>query len=412
MGRAGALRSWPLVIDLDALKVSVTANPFTHTTRARDTQAFAAADDSFLELHNASLYRYQLAWNGSRLSGTPVGIVAGDDSVGPFERLLPAADAVYLIGSRAAVNPAWIRYDLKSGEAERIEPDYLTWREGPCAAIGFSFRLGLIGWGQEGFYRLVTARDRPAGALKRKLSLEPMGIRASFEPDRVQPAAIAGSAPQSDLPEPIHGGDLAKPDMAVPPGQADLTLDEMINQLDIRKAGLDHALSRLAELRPDAFPPEKKNQVSNALVPLVMMNSSHLHAPVMKAFAVWHSAESEPLLLAKLQSPDMGTRCRALEAIGACRDPATIPDVVRQLPTDGDKALGSLVAIGPASEPALLNILAASKSPNANAGVIDALAMIGTSRSLPALQAILGQHPDRRTAEVTREALETVQQRK
>jgi hypothetical protein len=418
VGRAAALQSWPLVIDLETLKVSVTANPFTHDASQQATQAFAAPDDGFLEVHDASIYRYQLAWSGSRLSGTPVVIVAGDSSIGPFKQLVPAGDYVYLPGNRAAVNPAWIRYNVKAREVERIEPDYLTWRAGPCEAIGFSSRFGLIGWGQ-GFCRLVAAHDRPGGALKRTLFLGPTGIEARFEPDGGQVVGMAGSAAWTDLPssEPVHSADLAKPSIPLPPeltGPAprEPTLVEVISQLDIHEPGVDQALSRLAELKPDAFPPEKKNQVSNALVPLVTMNSAKLHAPAMRAFAVWHTPESEPPLLARLQDADTGTRWRALEAIGACKDPVTIPDIVRQLPQDGNAALGCLAAIGPASEPALLSLIAGPASPSAHAGVIDALALVGTSRSVPALQAILYQHPDRQTAEVTRQALEMIQQRK
>ncbi len=69
VGRAPTARSWPLVIDLDALKVSVAANPFTHDAGQQATEAFLGLNDGFLEMHDASVYRYELNWDGSRLSG-------------------------------------------------------------------------------------------------------------------------------------------------------------------------------------------------------------------------------------------------------------------------------------------------------------------------------------------------------
>ena len=448
VGRAAATQSRPLVIDLASLKVSVSATAFTHDDSQQATQAFAALNnnDSFLEMHNSSLYRYQLTWDGSRLSGTPALAASGDASAGPFERLLPAGDYVYLFGNRRAPDNSWLRCNLKSKEVERIETDYLVARDGPCTAFGFSSRFGLIGWGQQ-VCRLVVSRDRPAGALQRKLFLTPMGIKARFEPQDPS-AGTARPASPTDAPEQVRsensssaagaltGGKppgAARPPVGAPkvpklrtdpapspltlpaeplkPATPPPTLDDLIGHMNTHDPAKARSLSRLAELNPDTFAPEKKRQTSDALIPLITAGDAGTSQLALRAFAVWHARESEPLLLAALQAPEAAARRHALEAIGLCKDPAIIPDVLRQLAKDPSPTLGCLVAIGPASEPALLALLARSNSPNSNGAVIDALAMIGTSRSVPALRAILDQHPDRQTTEVTRQALEMIQQR-
>jgi hypothetical protein len=400
VGRDSVLRAWPLVIDLDTLTVSVTADPFTHDTGQPARQDFAGVGESFMEIHNAAVYRYQLAWKGSRLSAAPVPVPSGETTSEPFERFLPAGNSLLLLRDRNSVDGDWLRYDIGSGDLEQLEPDYLTWRDGPCTAIGFSSRFGLVGWGQR-FCRLVIAPQRPEGALRRTLSPGPIGTQARFEPDEAPPADVAlQNAPSLPGVKPPGG-----------PAPPEPTLDEMAEQLDIHKSGMDRALSRLAEMRPGVFPPGKKQAISDALLPLVMSHNPQTHQKALRAFVVWHVPESEPVLTAKLQDGDPGTRWRALEALGACRDPATIPDIVRQVSKDAGPALGCLAAIGPASEPALLALLQAADPSKPPAGIIDALAMAGTSRSVPFLQAILSRHPDRRTAELTRLALEMIQQR-
>jgi HEAT repeat protein len=136
-----------------------------------------------------------------------------------------------------------------------------------------------------------------------------------------------------------------------------------------------------------------------------------VYSPALKAFAVWHAPEAVPALLPFVNDRNNFVRATAIEALGSCRDPRAIPDVAARLPKDLDPALGCLIAIGPASEPALLESIHPAMQGVQKRMTIDALALIGTKNSIPPLQAMLGNKPDVETAEIIKNAIEMIEKR-
>ena len=101
----------------------------------------------------------------------------------------------------------------------------------------------------------------------------------------------------------------------------------------------------------------------------------------------------------------------AIEALGICGDPRAVPDVAARLPKNVDAVMGCLIAIGPASEPALLDSIHPSMQPLQERMTIDALALIGTKNSIPLLQSLLEKDADVETAEIIRQAIQMIEKR-
>jgi len=385
---------WPLVINLDTLQVSVPATALGQDGFFHEMEACAASADTLLEIHDSSLYRWALTWDGSQLSGKPSPVLEGLTFSPAFAKQLQAVgDCAYIAMARGSSEYSWMRYDLKSQQSERFEPDVLPRLGGVCGEYGVSTRFGLIGLGRQ-VCRLVAAPQRPPEALRRKLKITPRGTAAWFEAEN--PAAPAAPA----LPPAP-----AKPNRPAP------TLDDLIAELKPDNRGLATVAAQLAELDPSDFPPDKRAQVSAALVPLLTSARVMVYTPALKAFAVWHAPEAVAALLPFVNDHNDLVRATAMEALGICRDPRVIPDVAARLPRDIDAALGCLVAMGPASEPALLESIHPSMHPVHERMTIDALALIGTKNSIPPLQSLLEKNPDLETAEIIKAAMEMIEKR-
>jgi hypothetical protein len=311
-------------------------------------------------------------------------------------------DTVYLAIGRGLSSFYWMRYDLKTHRYERLSPDLLTLNGPVCNEYGVSSRFGLVGIGNQ-VCRLVPAPQRPQSALRRVLTAGPRGVWATFEP-AVPAAAGAGTGNDGHAAVPLPR-ELTRPERRPPP------LDDLIAGLRPENRELEIVAAQVADLKPEAFPPAKRSQVSAALVPLLSSSRVIVYTPALKAFAVWHAPEAVDALLPLLKDKNPFVRQTALQALGICRDPRAIPEVAARLPTDTDIAVGCLVAIGPASEPALLESLHPSMPPARKRMIIDALAMIGTRNSIPPLQALLESNIDQQTAEIIRQAVEMIGKR-
>jgi hypothetical protein len=249
----------------------------------------------------------------------------------------------------------------------------------------------------------VAAPDRPPEALRRKLRITPRGAAAYFEAAS-PPAPAAGPKPGTPAASALPA-ELARANRPAP------RLDDLIAELRPESRYLSKVAAQLAELKPQDFPPETRLDVSAALVPLVTSDRAMVYTPALKAFAVWHAPEAVAALLPFINDRKVFVRASAMEALGLCRDPRAIPDVAARLSKDIGPAIGCLIAIGPASEPALLESIHPRMQLEQERMTVDALALIGTRNSIAPLQSLLESGPDPETAEIIKGALEMIQKR-
>jgi HEAT repeat protein len=181
----------------------------------------------------------------------------------------------------------------------------------------------------------------------------------------------------------------------------------------------------LAEARPDA-PPEARVRAIHSFMsadpnvhakrrPAVasaleaMLDDPSLGRHALVALSRWATADQAGAFIRLLSSHDAGTRHVAIDALGRIGGPEAAQQLGERLGEffDRGKAIQALVAIGPASEPAMVRQLR-NPDEQVRLGACQVLQAVGTRRSLSALQAIAGGDPNQQVAQAAARAYRTI----
>ena len=106
----------------------------------------------------------------------------------------------------------------------------------------------------------------------------------------------------------------------------------------------------LANREPD----ERRDEVAQALEPLLRAPDALTREPGVKALGTWGTKQSVPRLIAALEDESLSVRWAALETLGKLRDGRAAEAVAARLTEDRTQAGKALQAMGPVAEKAVL----------------------------------------------------------
>jgi serine/threonine protein kinase len=224
------------------------------------------------------------------------------------------------------------------------------WKQGRTwMAIGMLLLLPLGGWGVAAWISSLTRANNPR---------EPGKEEEQEEPDRFGPAA------GERIPAP-H-------------------LRPLLAQLKAKEPYLrKDAAEKLADLRATKADRER---VTRALTPLLDDPDHFTRQSMIRALGVWGTSKSVPALVKLLNHPDVFTRGAALVALGKFPDERAAKAVVEYLPKDGAGASRALIMMGPIAEKPVIQFLLRSTEWQVQCEACRVLAVIGSKRSIPALE--------------------------
>jgi hypothetical protein len=153
-------------------------------------------------------------------------------------------------------------------------------------------------------------------------------------------------------------------------------------------------------------------EIARGLVEQFQSSDVHVQVQAVKALARWGTKDSiVPLIRFLDASSDNGARGAALEALGKLKDPRAIDTIVEYLPNGAvrDKAGWALKNFGAAAETKVAAELT-HKDRDVRREACQILKVIGTARSLPALQAARNDE-SRPVAEAAEDAIRVIQKR-
>jgi hypothetical protein len=187
----------------------------------------------------------------------------------------------------------------------------------------------------------------------------------------------------------------------------------LLDVADPQKPRARSALLFLVQLRPDDA---DRPRVSRALNAALLDPDPAVVADALNAVRVWGSRASTATLLnllARLRPEGAARDPRVLELLGSLQDPAAAPALAEGLtrPDELGTVVKALVALGPGAEDAVVPYLR-STSREARFAACWVLGEIGTSKSLPSLEAAGYKGQDGAFFERTRLASEKIEARK
>jgi hypothetical protein len=172
-------------------------------------------------------------------------------------------------------------------------------------------------------------------------------------------------------------------------------------------------LSALARLQTGK-PNQLRAQVALALDELVREDAkkrSPTAHSVFQALALWATKDNIPTLVPLVDSEDLILRMGAVKVLGTLPDERSAAALAKRLPaTLGREAVSrALQALGPVAEEPVLDLLP-SQDKRLRDEICRILAVIGTKKSLPKLQAVVESQP-RYSAYLAEEAIRKIEAR-
>lgn len=161
--------------------------------------------------------------------------------------------------------------------------------------------------------------------------------------------------------------------------------DPVGRSLEELKTGIPHvcrqALARIGRCPPD----NRLGEVVRALIPFLFHDDGSLAREAIKALGNWKSPESVPSLIAILQSDRVFERKEAIKALGKIQDSRAIEPMLACLDQDGFEVEEAFKSMGAAAEPALINRLV-DPDVSTRRRVCDILGAIGGKATLERMQ--------------------------
>ncbi len=173
--------------------------------------------------------------------------------------------------------------------------------------------------------------------------------------------------------------------VSVAPGFYPRNFEDLSSWSDERRVD---ALRHLAVAPPTAM----RGEITRAIRNLLKDAKPEIRREAIRAYANWGDDDRILVLLPALGDPDYFTREYAMQMLGKLHDARAAPALCELLESnDARPAMQALITLGPVAEPALLDRLNRG-SDQAQRCVVEVLATIGTSKSLPALNALASQN--------------------
>lgn len=195
------------------------------------------------------------------------------------------------------------------------------------------------------------------------------------------------------------------PSMAapVPPVSSTPSMTEILVKLDsVSAAEQIWALQSLLRLKPDA---DYRPTVVSKLLLMSDDPDGTVRALSARGLTIWVNPASEKELLAKFRKASPQVRHNLIPAVGALKTAGAAEVLALQLTEQPERltAMQTLIQMGPVAEPAVCTLLSTSTDRDVRRKACLILQSIGTSASLPTLNA-LAKDPDpllRQTTQVT-----------
>jgi hypothetical protein len=272
--------------------------------------------------------------------------------------------------------------------------------------VGGVLLLALLVCGGFGgmFYLLLHMPRPPVGPMPPPLADGNGPAAAPLRPEHV---GLVVQCPQAGFPGNVPWTGLAVLAKGPPRFLADAELDKLLAEIrSDNPFTIGDAAKRLAQA--DASE-QRRREVAVALEALLANPFPDVREAGARALGVWATPESVPALLKMLDAePFPNTRDAVLEALAALKDPRAAEPVARRLtdPFSHDKARETLVALGPATEKAVIPYLT-NADRQARIDACQVLAAVGTKNSTNALQAA-AQDRDPGVAQAAQQALAAI----
>ncbi len=140
----------------------------------------------------------------------------------------------------------------------------------------------------------------------------------------------------------------------------------------------------------DMLPDERRDQVVQALAPLLDDPNRVNRQTAIEALGVWGNKDAVPLLLKAMRQKE--TRKVAIVALGRLKDERAIEPIAERLEDlfERREAIQALESIGPAAEPALIVRLHHPER-DVRVAACEILRAIGTRKSLPDLEKVVAE---------------------
>jgi S1-C subfamily serine protease/HEAT repeat protein len=166
--------------------------------------------------------------------------------------------------------------------------------------------------------------------------------------------------------------------------------EELAKLLGDLKAADEATRQRAASVLQQKPPRQRPDDVRRALETLLASADSSTRTAGVKALAACAPKEAAPLLAKLLADPAPAVRQATARALKELKDPRVAEALAARLPVEPLTVLDVLKALGPPAEKAVLPYLDEKHAGGTRFWVCNLLTDIGTSASLPALEAVQG----------------------
>jgi hypothetical protein len=194
----------------------------------------------------------------------------------------------------------------------------------------------------------------------------------------------ARKAPTGERAAAPEAGPPAQPPLPEDADPVDRALYVLASAKSFRWSG---ALLGLSRLDPQ---PARRDEVVAAVRPILDADDKTNASYAVAALAHWGTPEQViPILIEKSRDDDHGVRAKAIEALGRYQEPEAVRTLAQRLVEDSTvsvDAVRALRAQGPAAEPALLPLLAATDDPMTALRIFEVLQDVGGRDSLEVLR--------------------------
>ncbi len=137
------------------------------------------------------------------------------------------------------------------------------------------------------------------------------------------------------------------------PADADPIAKSLIQLKSHNKGPREEAVRRLRRITPS----DRKDEVVEALLPLLDDDDGFLVQDVLQALETWQSPKAVPALIHRTKDDRVFVRKRAIKTLGQYKDDRAIEPIADRLKEDGFEAKDALIRMGSMVEPAMIERL-------------------------------------------------------
>lgn len=174
------------------------------------------------------------------------------------------------------------------------------------------------------------------------------------------------------------------PNDPAPPDDADELTKALFATRSSNVGKRREGVAKIAKTEPDDA---RRDEVHKHLEALLADADGFFVQNIMKAMVQWRTDDTVPALIKVLDHSSFGARWEAEEILGELGDPRAAKPLVARLKEDGIKVEPALRALGPAAEPALIELLRDS-DPTLRSRACDLLRDVGGKDALEAMMSL------------------------